>query len=874
MNEEKVENAELNSVEGTVLIAAENPPTGRQTYSYTHVLEAAKDYFNGEELPAKVFVDKYAMKDLNGKIYENTPEQMHWRLAKEFGRIERNFQGTKLNGTDTSKLSEYGKTREILSPQRIFDMFKDFKYIIPQGSVMAILGNEFVIGSLSNCIVLPELHDSYGGILFADQELVQLMKRRCGVGLDLSTLRPSGHSVTNAAGSSTGPVSFMERFSNTTREVAQSGRRGALMLTIDIEHPDVENFITVKQDLTKVTGANISVRLSDEFMNAVKNDTEYTHRFPLDENLKPGQEQIKKTIKARDLWDVIIKAAHTSAEPGLIFWDRQHKYSTSSVYPGFRNTSTNPCSEIAMQGGDSCRLIAINLFGCVVNPFTEEAYFDYDKFYEVTYESQRLMDDLVELELEAVSKIIAKIESDPEPQHIKQVELDTWKMLYEAGKKGRRTGLGFTALGDAIAALGLKFDSEESIATIDKIMRTKLRGEFDSSVDMSIERGSFEGFDVKVEQTSEFVHMMRDEFNDLYARMLAHGRRNISISTVAPTGSLSILAQTSSGLEPVFMLSYKRRKKINDGANDKNLKVDFVDSMGDKWQEFVVCHPKLKQWMEVTGETDETKSPYAGSTAPEIDWVKRVEMQAVIQKYITHSISSTINLPSDVSVEKVGEIYLKSWEMGLKGITVYRDGSRSGVLISNDAPKEAATAIYENHAPKRSKSLDCDVIRFTNKGEKWIGFVGLFEGRPYEVFTGKADDMKIPYYVETGKIRKNKVDEGSKYDFVYVDKDQNEAVVEWMNKTFDKHYWNYAKMLSGILRHGMPLPYVVDLINSLNLDDDLITTWKNGISRMIKKYIPDGTVAGDKVCKSCKSESVIYQEGCLVCNNCGSSKCG
>lgn len=843
------------------------------TYSYAHAFEASKDYFNGEELPAKVFVDKYAMKDLNGKIYEKTPDQMHWRLAKEFGRIERAFQGTKLNGNDPSKLSEYGKTREILSVQKIYEMFKDFKYIVPQGSVMAILGNEFVIGSLSNCIVLPELHDSYGGILYADQELVQLMKRRCGVGLDLSTLRPAGFSVTNAAGSSTGPVSFMERFSNTTREVAQSGRRGALMLTIDIAHPDVENFVTIKQDLSKVTGANISVRLSDEFMQAVKDDTNYTHRWPIDEHLKPGQTQIKKEVKARELWDTIIKAAHTSAEPGLIFWDRQHKYSTSSVYPGFKNTSTNPCSEIAMQGGDSCRLIAMNLFGCVVNPFTAEAYFDYDKFYQITYESQRLMDDLVELELEAVSKIIAKIESDPEPDNIKSVELATWKMLHEAGRRGRRTGLGFTALGDAIAALGLQFTSEEGIAVIDKIMKTKLRGEFDSSIDMAIERGTFEGFDRNIETTSEFVEMMKNEFNDVYGRMMQHGRRNISISTVAPTGSLSILTQTSSGLEPVFMLSYKRRKKIND-VSDKNVKVDFVDDMGDKWQEFVVYHPKLKMWMDVTGETDESKSPYAGSTAPEIDWVKRVEIQAVIQKYITHSISSTINLPSDVSVEKVGEIYMKSWEMGLKGITVYRDGSRSGVLIANEAKKEQLTAIYENNAPKRPKVLECDVIRFTNKGEKWIGFVGLYEGRPYEVFTGKADDMKIPYYVETGKIRKSKGEEGSKYDFVYTDKDDVEVVEEWLNKTFDKHYWNYAKMLSGILRHGMPLPYVVDLINSLNLDDDLITTWKNGISRMIKKYIPDGTEATDKKCKECKSESVIYQEGCLVCNNCGSSKCG
>ena len=857
----------------------ESPLTGlKEKFNYAEALEQAKIYFDGEDLPAKVFVDKYAMKDQDGVIYESTPDQMHMRLAKEFAVVERKYEQNKLNFNDVSKLSTFGKTREVLTVSKIYDMFKDFKYIIPQGSVMSILGNKYVVGSLSNCIVLPALYDSYGGILFADQELVQLMKRRCGVGLDLSTLRPSGHSVTNAAGSSTGPVSFMERFSNTTREVAQSGRRGALMLTIDIEHPDVENFITVKQDLTKVTGANISIRLSDEFMNAVKNNTEYTHRFPIDENLKEGETQIKKTVKARDLWNTIIKAAHTSAEPGLIFWDRQHKYSTSSVYPGFKNTSTNPCAEIAMQGGDSCRLIAMNLFGFVINPFTPEAYFDYEKFYEITYNSQRLMDDLVDLELAAVEKIIKKIESDPEPSNIKQVELETWNLLLETGRKGRRTGLGFTALGDTIAALGFKFDSDESLSIIDKIMKTKLSGEFDSSIDMAIERGKFEGFDYKTELTSDFVQMMRTEFNDVCGRMLSYGRRNVSISTVAPTGSLSILAQTSSGIEPVFMLSYKRRKKIN-GDIDKDIKADFIDEMGDKWQEFNVYHPKLKMWMNITGETDINKSPYAGSTAPEIDWVKRVQMQALIQKYVTHSISSTINLPENVSVEKVGEIYLKSWELGLKGITVYRDGSRNGVLVSNEPVKEKITQVYENDAPKRPKVLECDVIKFMNKGEKWIGFVGLYKGRPYEVFTGKADDMKVPYYVEKGKISKTKIVENeervSKYDFSYIDKDDKEVVEEWLNRTFDKHFFNYAKMLSGILRHGMPLPYVVDLINSLNLDDDLITTWKAGIARMIKQYIPDGTKPGsDKKCKECKSDSVIYQEGCLTCQNCGSSKCG
>ena len=833
------------------------------TFNYKQVLENSLNYFGGDELPAKVFADKYALKDLSGAYYESTPEAMHWRLAKEFGRMELKFPMLE----DKTNHSAYGKTRKTLTVPKIFEYLDHFKYIIPQGSVMTLLGNKFQIGSLSNCIVLPEIYDSYGGLFYTDQQMAQLMKRRCGVGIDISTLRPDGSVVTNAAGSSTGPVSFMERFSNTTREVAQSGRRGALMITIDIAHPDVEKFATVKQDLSKVTGANISIRLSDEFMQAVADDTDYTLRFPID---SPNP-QITKVIKARELWNTIIKAAHTSAEPGLIFWDRQHKYSTSSVYPGFKNTSTNPCSEIAMQGGDSCRLIAMNLYGCVVNPFTKDAYFDFEKFYEVTYESQRLMDDLVELELEAIERIIQKILSDKEPGYIKEVEIKIWELLYETGKKGRRTGLGFTALGDTIAALGMAYDSQESLDFVDKMMRTKLSAEFDSSIDMAIERGKFDGYNNDIEQTSEFVQMMKQDFNEIYARMMEHGRRNISISTVAPTGSLSILAQTSSGLEPVFMLGYKRRKKIL--SSDKNARVDFVDDLGDKWQEFPVYHPKLKTWMDITGETDETKSPYAGSTAPEIDWIKRVQMQSIIQKYITHSISSTINLPNDVSLDKVGEIYMTSWKMGLKGITVYRDGSRSGVLVTNEK-KEEIVKYGDVHAPKRPKVIKCDVLRFMNKGERWIGFIGLLEGRPYEVFTGKAEDMKIPSYVESGEIKKNKEGDVSRYDFIYEDKDGNKQVEEALNKSFDKHYWNYAKMLSGILRHGMPLPYVVDLINTLNLDDDMITTWKSGVARMIKTYIPDGTAATDKKCKNCGSESVIYQEGCLVCVSCGSSKGG
>lgn len=650
-----------------------------------------------------------------------------------------------------------------------------------------------------------------------------------------------------------------------------------------ISHPDIEQFIKIKQDLTKVTGANISVKLSDEFMLAVKNDTEYTHKWPNSQN-----PSVTKTINARELWNTLVIAARNNAEPGLLFWDRQHKYSTSSVYPQFKNIGCNPCAEISM-GQDSCRLIALNMYSFVIEPFTKEAKFDFNKFYKVTYEAQRLMDDLVELELEAITKIINKIKSDPEPEHIKQIEIEMWQSYYEAGKNGRRTGLGFTALADTIAALGLKFDSESALQFVDKMMQTKLRGEFDSSIDMSIERGSFNGFDTKIENTSEFVQMMQKDFNEIYNRMMTYGRRNVSISTVAPTGSLSILAGSSSGLEPVFMTSYKRRKKIN--PTDKDAKIDFVDEMGDKWQEFIVYHPKLKTWMDITGESDESKSPYAGSTAPEINWIKRVKMQSIIQKYTTHSLSSTINLPNTVSVEDVGEIYMKSWEMGLKGITVYRDGSRNGVLVAVESKKDIAPVvtqgIYENNAPKRPKALDCDIIRFTNKGEKWICFIGLLNNKPYEIFTGKCDNMKIPNYIEKGRIRRTKVEniivnpdgsktkteEISKYDLIYFDKDGNEVIEEWLNKAFDKHYFNYAKFISSVLRHGMPLPYVVELINSLKLEDDVIITWKTGVARMIKRYIVDGTKAGDKKCKDCKCDTVIYQEGCLICTNCGSSKC-
>ena len=843
-----------------------------QTFTYDEVLASSIRYFNGDELAASTWMNKYAMKNNQGDFVESSPDDMHRRMAKEFARIERKYsEGLNLNGSAKLR-SKYGQSREFLDEGKIYNYFKNFGEIIPQGSVMAAAGNPFMLASLSNCVVLPEVYDSYGGVFHTDQQLAQLFKRRCGVGIDISELRPSGTSVSNAAGSTTGAVSFMDRFSNTTREVAQNGRRGALMITMDIAHPDVENFITIKQDLTKVTGANISIRLSDEFMEAVVADKEYTHRWPINAK-KP---EMTKTVQAKELWNTIIKCAHHTAEPGLIFWDRQHKYSTSSVYPGFENTSTNPCSEIAMQGGDSCRLIAINLYNFVEEPFTKEAKFNYKKFYETTYESQRLMDDLVDLELEAIERILAKIKSDPEPDYIKQNEINTWELLYKSGKTGRRTGLGFTALGDTMAALGFRFDSKNAIDEIDKIMKTKCEAEFESSIDMSIERGSFEGFDPKIEDTSEFVQMLKKELPSVYQRMQKSGRRNISISTVAPTGTLSMLAQTSSGIEPVFLLSYKRRRKVN--PNDKNAKVSFVDDMGDSWEEFDVYHPKLKKWMEVTGKKDAKKSPYNKSTAPEIDWFKRVEMQAVVQKYVTHSISSTINLPNDVSQEKVGEIYVESWKQGLKGITVYRDGSRSGVLVSNDDKSDEKNETIENHQVlKRPKKIDTKIVRFQNDREKWLAFIGHIDGQPYEIFTGKAEDsFFLPSFVNDGWVIKNRMDDGSpRYDFQYLDKEGYRVTIEGLSRSFEKEFWNYAKLISGVIRHGMPLPYVVDLVSNLNFHEDSINTWKNGVARSLKQFIPDGTAAADHKCPECSDpEGLIYEEGCLKCKSCGHSKCG
>ncbi len=843
----------------------------QRTYTYEEVFDATLKYFNGDELASTTWINKYALKTKNDEFLELTPDDMHRRMAIEFARIEHKYNRL-YNGLHSDQLSDYGVNRAPLTAEKIHSFFQNFEQVIPQGSVMYGLGNHQVIASLSNCIVVPPVEDSYGGIFYTDQQMAQLFKRRCGVGTDISKLRPHNAEVSNAAATTTGAVSFMHRFSATTREVAQNGRRGALMLTMDIAHPDIEEFITVKQDLSKVTGANISVRISDEFMQAVVSDGNYTLRWPID---SPNP-KYTKVVKAKQIWDLIIKSAHNTAEPGIIFWDRQHYYSTSSIYPGFKNVSTNPCSEIAMQGGDSCRLIAVNLYSFVANPFTENATFNHQKFYETVYETQRLMDDLVDLELESISKILDKINKDPESEHLKQAEKQTWELLRDTGIKGRRTGLGFTALGDALAALNAKFDSEDALKLTDEIMRTKLRGEFDSSVDMAITRGQFEVFNRNIEEKSEFVQMMKTEFPDLYNRMMNNGRRNISISTVAPTGSLSMLAQSSSGIEPVFLLSYTRRRKVN--PNEVNSRVDYVDQLGDAFEEFTVFHPKLKTWMEVTGKTDISESPYFGSTAPEIDWMKRIELQSLVQKYTTHSISSTINLKSDVTEDLVSDIYVESWKQGLKGITVYRDGSRSGILISTDEKKKTTAGDNtETFLGKRPTKLEAQVIRFYNDNEKWLAVVGLLENKPYEIFTGKAKDaFNLPDWVEKGCVIKHREEDGiARYDFQYQDSDGYKVTIEGLSRSFNKEYWNYAKLISGVLRHGMPLHYVVDLVNNLNLFDENINTWKNGISRALKRFIPDGTEAVDKKCPECGDpEGLIYEEGCLKCKSCGHSKCG
>ena len=813
-------------------------------------------YFQNDELAAKVWVEKYALKSSKGDLIEFTPDDMHERLAKEFHRIEKKYIN---NDLINENISEYGKERNSLNYDSIFDFFKEFKYLIPQGSVMANLGVKNQFSSLSNCVVVPDVFDSYGGILFTDQQLVQLYKRRCGVGLDISSLRPVHEDVRNSARTTSGAVSFMERFSNTTREVAQQGRRGALMITMDVRHPEILKFINSKKELNKITGANISVKITNDFMRSVRENKNFLLRWPVDA-IDPI---IKKEVKAKDVWNQIINSAYSSGEPGVLFWDQQNNYSPSSVYSQYKNTSTNPCSEIAMQGGDSCRLMAINLYSFVDNPFHETATFNFEKLYEIAYEGMRLMDDLVDLELEHIAAILEKINSDSQPNYIKDVEKRTWELLYQNCVEGRRVGLGFTGLADALAALGMSYASQDAHLKIDAIMRVKFQGEIDSTIDMAIQRGCFSGYSAEIEKQSDFVSkMMFLEFREAWERMQRYGRRNVSFSTVAPTGTLSILSRTSSGIEPVYSLSYKRRKKVNEHTSQS-----IIDELGDYWEEFEVLHPKLLEWKKVHPKQSIEDSPYYGNTAYEINWEQRITIQKIIQKYTTHSISSTINLNSDVSVEQVGNIYLKAWEEGLKGITVYRDGSRDGILKSTD--KKIKKCV------KRPKTLICNIIRFKNEEEKWIAVIGMLNEKPFEIFTGKINyDFNVPDYVSKGWVHMVREAQEKRYDFQYQDVSGNIVTIEGLSRAFNSEYWNYAKLISGMLKLNIPIEQVVQLIEELNLYDSTINTWKNGVSRALRNFIKPGIQVEGSKCPSCFIDNaLIYQDGCSHCIYCSFTEC-
>ena len=848
----------------------ENTPieSEKKAYSNEEILEAATGYFKGDSLAASVWMNKYALKDSFGNVYELTPEDMHRRLAKEFARMEEKYPNP-------------------LSEEKIYSLLEGFKYIIPQGSPMAGIGNDFQIASLSNCFVIGNngSSDSYGGIMKVDEEQVQLMKRRGGVGHDLSHIRPTGSPVKNSALTSTGIVPFMERYSNSTREVAQDGRRGALMLSISVKHPDAERFIDAKMTQGKVTGANVSVRIDDEFMRSVINNTPYTQQYPI-ESEKPTY---TKKIDAKKLWDKLIHNAWSSAEPGILFWDTITRESVPDSYAdlGFKTVSTNPCGEIPLCPYDSCRLIALNLYSYVENPFTPEAAFNYPLFKEHVQYGQRLMDDLIDLEMEKIDKILEKIDTDPETEDVKHVERELWNKIKTKTLQGRRTGLGITAEGDMLAALNLQYGSEKAIDYSVEVQKQLAIAAYTSSVTMARERGAFPVYSSEKEHNNPFIMRIKEAAPQLYSEMIKFGRRNIALLTIAPTGSVSICTQTTSGIEPVFMVSYKRRKKVN--PNDKNAVINFVDELGDSWEEFNVFHPKFLTWLKVNNYNFEevklmndadlskiiAKSPYYKATSNDIDWVNKVALQGAVQKWVDHSISVTVNLPATVNEELVSSIYKKAWESGCKGMTIYRDGSRAGVLISNDK-KEEKTQVVETQAPTRPKRLEAEVVRFQNNNEKWIAFVGIIENRPYEIFTGKAEDIFIPAYINKGFVVKFK-EQGkeTRYDFHYNDKDGYPQVYSGLSRTFSKEYWNYAKLISGILRHGMPISDVVDIIQKMNLDSDNINTWKNGVVRALKRFIPDGTKAKKGICPECGSESgLIYKEGCLTCTDCGYSKCG
>ena len=839
-----------------------------KTYSQDEAFKASLDYFKGDDLAARVWVNKYALKDSNGNIYEKTPDEMHKRIAKEIARIEAKYPNP-------------------MNESEVFDLIKNFKYIVPQGSPMAGIGNPFQVGSLSNCFVIGNSgkSDSYGGIMKIDQEQVQLMKRRGGVGHDLSHIRPKGSAVKNSALTSTGLVPFMERYSNSTREVAQDGRRGALMLSVSINHPDAEDFIDAKMEQGKVTGANVSVRIDDGFMQAVRDQKSYTQKYPVFSTNPLNQ----KEIEAEKLWKKIVHNAWKSAEPGILFWDTIIRESVPDCYSdlGYETVSTNPCGEIPLCPYDSCRLLAINLFSYVDNPFTGKASFNFELFKKHIHNAQRIMDDIIDLELEKVDAILAKIDADPETEEVKKVERNLWLNIKKKAQEGRRTGIGITAEGDMLAALGIKYGSEKGIEFSVEIHKTIAIEAYRASVYAAKERGAFPIFDSEREKENPFIMRLKNADEKLYYDMLEYGRRNIALLTIAPTGTTSLMTQTTSGIEPVFLPVYKRRRKVN--PNDKEARVDFVDEVGDSWEEYVVFHHRFKEWMrannidtEINYSQEElnkivAKSPYFEATSNDVDWLNKVRMQGAVQKWVDHSISVTINLPNDVNEELVGNLYLEAWQAGCKGVTVYRDGSRSGVLISNEEKKEEDDLLTA-FPTKRPSVLEADIVRFQNNKEKWIAFIGLIEGKPYEIFTGIADDedgILIPRWVEDGLIIKNRNEDGSsRYDFQYKNKRGYKTTIEGLSHKFDPEYWNYAKLISTTLRYGMPIEKAVELTNSLQLDSASINTWKNGVARALKRYVADGTEARKQKCDNCNSSQLIYQEGCLTCKDCGSSKCG
>lgn len=843
-----------------------------KTYTFDEAFKASKEYFAGDELAAKVWVNKYALKDAFGNIFEKTPTDMHHRLAGEIARIEKKYPNP-------------------LSEQELFELFDHFRYIVPQGSPMTGIGNNHQIASLSNCFVIgmDGKADSYGAIIRIDEEQVQLMKRRGGVGHDLSHIRPKGSPVKNSALTSTGLVPFMERYSNSTREVAQDGRRGALMLSVSIKHPDSESFIDAKMIEGKVTGANVSVKLDDDFMKAVVNKTTYKQQYPVDS----ANPTTVKEIDAATLWQKIIHNAWKSAEPGVLFWDTIIRESVPDSYAdlGFQTISTNPCGEIPLCPYDSCRLLALNLYSYVVKPFTKEAYFDYELFVKHVRLAQRIMDDIIDLESEKIEKILAKIDSDPETNEVKQTERHLWEKIQKKTLQGRRTGVGITAEGDMIAALGLRYGTDEATDMAENIQRTLAIEAYRSSVYMAKERGAFEIYDTKREEKNPFINRLREADPSLYEDMVKYGRRNIACLTIAPTGTTSLMTQTTSGIEPVFLPVYKRRRKVN--PNDTDARVDFVDETGDAYEEYIVFHHNFVTWMQANGysvtkrysseEIDElvAKSPYYKATSNDVDWLQKVRMQGRIQKWVDHSISVTINLPADVNEELVDKLYIEAWKSGCKGCTVYRDGSRSGVLVSTQKTKKKEDANCMEPpviVAKRPRELEADVVKFQNNKEKWIAFVGLLNGKPYEIFTGLADDeegIMLPKNVTKGTIIKSYDEDGNKhYDFQFKNKRGYKMTIEGLDGKFDPEFWNYAKLISGVLRYGMPIDQAIKLVQGLELNNESINTWKNGVERALKKYLPNGTEAKGQKCPNCGHETLIYQEGCLICTNCGASRCG